>query len=224
MQGSGHTNGNGEAAYENPVFAGEEAGVAAPGATNDVEMEDDAAAAPDMERGVSQSHHATRGATKNFLADLAAVATSDFPLRPAIPTYIPAVLGAKANSAPALAAPASAVEVEQDLAIMRRDTNGDDPYNNRLLERAFAPTPQAEYQYRPTSVIPDMQDTTPSLMPAMGGVPMSTQSSAAGHSEFGGIAMSRNASSIGGTGMKRTVSSTGLLGVADATRRVRSRA
>ena len=140
-QNNDQTNGNGHMSEENHGEGADDTHVtAAAGSLNDVEMEDEATtAAPDMERAISQSHHATRGATRNLLADLANVAAADFPIRHIVPTYVPAVMGARANSAPAAATPLSAAEIEQDLAFMRRDTKGDDPYNNRLLERAFAP-------------------------------------------------------------------------------------
>jgi hypothetical protein len=221
-QKNGQANGNGSHGNENNAGGDDNGANPATENTNDVEMEDDATpAAPEMER--VQSQHATRGATRNLLNELAQAATADFALRPIVPAYIPAVLGAKANSAPVSAAPLSSSEIDQDLAFMRRETSGDDTYNNRLLERSFVPAPRAEYQYRPPLMNPDGPDGPSSLLAAIGSVPMSAQSSTAGHSELGGLPMSRNGSSMGGAGMKRTASSSGLLGVADAARRVRSK-
>ena len=219
---NGHTNGSGA----NGSQVEEEGAYSATGTANDVDMDDDATpSAPGMER--MTSHHATRGAMKAFTG-LAAVASGEIPLGTIIPTYIPAVLGAKANSAPVTATPLSQAEVDQDLALMSRDTSGEDAINDTLLERAIAPMPPSEYQYQPPSLIPDNQDApAPSLLPPnmahIGGVPMSAQSSQAGHSEFGGggVAMSRNNSSRG-IGMARSASNTGFSGP-DLGRRVRGR-
>jgi hypothetical protein len=221
----GHSNGQANGNGVNGNHIEEEGPSSGTVTANDVEMDDDATpSAPGMER--MASHHATRGATK-ALTGLASVATGDFPLG-AI-TYIPAVMGAKANSAPVAATPLTQSEIDSDLAIMSRDTGGDDHINDTLLERAIAPLPPSEYTYQPPDVVPDNETNTTSLIPPnmanLGGVPMSAQSSQAGHSEFGGgVAMSRNNSSRG-VAMQRSTSNTGsnLFGGPEGSRRVRGR-
>jgi hypothetical protein len=222
----GHSNGQPNGNGTNGSHIEEEGPPSGSATANDIDMDDDGIpSAPGMER--MASHHATRGAMK-ALTGLASVASGEFPLGTI--TYIPAVMGAKANSAPVAATPLSQSEIDSDLAIMSRDTGGEDQINDTLLERAIAPMPPSEYTYQPPSVVPDNNETNPaSLIPPnmahLGGVPMSAQSSQAGHSELGGgIAMSRNNSSRG-IGMQRTTSSTGsnLFGGPEASRRVRGR-
>jgi hypothetical protein len=219
-------NGNGGAT----VAADAEDGAGASSGTQlvaDAEMEDAGTpAAADMERTVSQSYHATRGATRNLLNDLATAAIRDIPFGSATPMYVPAVMGTKANGAANYSLAGTQLEIDQDLAVMHRETNYDDSYNNKLLERAAAPMPPVEYQYRPPAATQDMQDGPSGVLPSiLGGIPMSAQNSIGGHSDvgFGGTPMSRTGSALGGAGMKRTASATSLLGVTEGARRVRSR-
>jgi hypothetical protein len=209
-QSNGQTNGNGTNGNHAEV---DETGTSGIPPTNDVDMDDDGALdAPGMERMVSQTHHATRGTTR-ALAGLAAVASGEIPLSLGniVPTFIPAIIGSKANSAPVQVTGLSASEIDQDLSIMLRDTNGEDALNDRLLERAIAPQSTAEYQYQPPSVNADSLDpVAPSLMPTLAnsfpGVSMSRQSSQAGYSEA--PLMSRT-NSARGLPMQRTASQQG---------------
>ncbi|KAF2426502.1 hypothetical protein EJ08DRAFT_637982 [Tothia fuscella] len=222
---TGHSNGF------NGTHSTEEEGAQPGTATaNDVDMDDDATpSAPGMER--MTSHHATRGATK-ALTGLGAVATGDIPFAAMLPQYIPAQFGAKANSAPVAAQPLSQADIEQDLALMTRDTAGDDQINDTLLERALAPIPTSEYQYQAPSDMRELQNLgvnnsfLPPHMVHIGGVAMSAQSSLGGYSEIGGggggLAMSRNNSSRG-VGMQRSASNQGVLGPGQDGRRVRGR-
>lgn len=202
-QQNGDSNGdaNGDAAGEN-------------GENGDSKMQDHAddggatpLEAPGMER--TQSHHQTRGATrsnKEETAGMVGTASADFPLRLTLPTYIPAVIGAKANNAPITVATLPVSEVEQDLLLMGRQTDGDDEYNNSLLERAKEPLPTVEYKYGPPShASADHVEPLALPLPAgvLGGVAMAKSASAAGHEH----AMSRTASA---RGMKRTASSSNL--------------
>ncbi|KAF2403803.1 hypothetical protein EJ06DRAFT_541474 [Trichodelitschia bisporula] len=179
-------------------------------------------AAPEMERTVSQSYHATRGATRNALTDLAAAATRDLPFSSVVPTYIPAVIGSKANSAPVTAAPLSQAEIEQDLAIMGRDTRGADEYNDRLLRHAVAPHPPSEYSYQaPALLLPSGEQELFGLHAGLaGGVAMSAQSSAQGHGNEAGVPMSRQGSARGGLAKQSSFTGAGgLLGVGEGGRR-----
>jgi hypothetical protein len=170
-----------------------------------------------MERGFSQTYHQTRGATKNALTDLAAAASSHFPLAVGIPTYIPPALG-KAGIAPVTVPLLTTTEVESDLQLMQGG-GGDE----RVYERALLPSASVEYQYR--ALLPPGEDGFQSFMSGLGGITMSAQSSLGGISEGrGGTPMSGQVSAMGGVGMKRTASGTGsLLGVPENGRRVRSR-
>ncbi|KAE9982531.1 hypothetical protein EG328_010813 [Venturia inaequalis] len=209
-QSQGH-NGNGTNGNHAEV---EESGASGVPPTGDVDMEDEGMIdAPSMERMASQTHHATRGTTR-ALAGLAAVASGEIPssLGNIIPTFIPAIIGSKANSAPVQVVGLTASEIEHDLNIMLRDTNGEDDFNDKLLERAIAPQSTAEYQYQPPSVNADSFDHGgSSLMPNLAsnfpGVSMSRQSSQAGFSEI--PVMSRTNSARGGLPMARTASQQG---------------
>jgi len=224
-QGNGQNNGNGLGGGVDG-YDGIAVG-SAPQIVTDGEVEDSGTpAGAEMERTVSQSYHATRGATRNLLNDLVMAVTRDIPFGSATPMYVPAVMGTKANSAPISASPATQAEIEQDLLFMQRDTGGDDAYNDKILERAAASLPPVEYQYRPSTFLADGQDVNSAGLPnILGGVPMSAQNSAGGQSEpgLGGAPMSRSGSALGGAGMKRTASATSLLGITDSGRRVRSR-
>ena len=206
-QANGHANGNGV----NGAHADQEEGGDSGAATaNEAELDDDATpAAPGMERMGSTSHHATRGTTR-ALQGLASLAAGDVPLGTIIPTYVPAAMGNKANGAPAMVTSLSAAEVESDLALMFRDTRGDDDTNNKLLERTLGPQPVAEYQYRPP-VLNGNSDPLPNplLAPVQrfvgpASIGMSRQSSQQGHAEA--PSMSRTTSARGGVPMQRTAS------------------
>lgn len=209
-QAHGQANSNGINGHHAEV---EEAGASGIPTVGELEIEDEGMLdAPGMERMVSQTHHATRGTTK-ALAGLAAAASGEIPssLSNIVPTFIPAIIGSKANSAPVQVVGLTASEIDQDLNIMLRDTHGEDVLNDRLLERAIAPQSTAEYQYQPPSVNADNFDPVgPSLMPTLAnsfpGVSMSRQSSQAGFSEA--PAMSR-INSARGLPMARTASQQG---------------
>jgi hypothetical protein len=187
---------------------------------NEVEMDDDPNAV-DMERTISQSYHQTRGATKNALLDLAVAAARELPVGTALPTYIPAIAGGKANGAPVTATPLPIPDIDADLSIFN---NPNSPENSReTIKNSLAHLGPMEYQYKAPNHLSDAPENFQSLLPTMGGIPMSAQSSMAGNSE-GGAGMSRQVSAMGGIGMKRTASGTGsLLGVPENGRKVRQR-
>lgn len=182
--------------------------------------------APDMSRTISQSHHATRGATRTALSDLASAASRAYPFTTPMPVILPASLGNKPN-AQAPAPPAlSSQDVDQDMMIMLRDAPPDDPLNERLLSDAVAPLKTREYQYQPPGwqqPVPEITSNIRAVMPQLeigvGGVPMSAQSSMGGYSDMGGmsgsgtggVAVNRfgEGSSLGGVGMRRAASGTG---------------
>jgi len=185
---------------------------------------EEALEAPGMDRTVS--HHATRGATRNALTDLANLAdlSSLYPIPG--PTIMPAMIGAKANAAAPAPVVLTTSEIEQDLKLFTRNAGADDPLNNQLLEQATKPTGSSEYQYRPPNQLADERELGGhhrDLLAAMGGVPMSAQSSQGGYSEAGGLPMSRTNSAMGG--LRRTASGTGVnfLGGAESGRRARQR-
>jgi hypothetical protein len=211
---------NGDGPSTRPI---ESEDIATGPATNIPEVEaEDNTGATEMERTVSQSYHQTRGATKNALLDLAAAAARELPVGTALPTYIPATAGGKANGAPLTATPLQGPDVDADLVIFN-STTVPDSQQREVLRNVLAQIPPMEYQYRAPNQMSETQEPFSSLLPAIGGVPMSAQSSMAGHSE-GGAMMSRQASAMGGIGMKRTASATGsLLGVPENGRKVRAR-
>lgn len=201
-------------------------------ATNDAaDASDDAtpAMAPDMDRTVS--HHATRGATRSALADLATVAERALPA--STPFILPLPFASKANATAPPPPPISTVEADADLAFMTRASAATDAVddaaaiagqNDRLLAAAVAPQPTRHFEYRPPSF--NLETAEISAQPGgfaahlarmgVGGVPMSAQSSVApSEAGFGGVAMSRNGSATGGAAaMKRTVSAAGTGGAA----------
>lgn len=195
------------------------------------EPEDDstpAAGAPEMDRtaNTSQYTHATRGATRNALTDLATIAEGRLPFPfPAhsIPTYFPAVMGAKANGAAPTPAPLTQAEIDQDFAIIgRQGVGSDDALNKRLLEHAVGEQGQAEnqlqglgvqqgfveFRYAPpvTATASEKDALAEGLSGGLliGGIGMSRQTSMGGGSDAGGAPMSRTASGAGGIGLRRT--------------------
>jgi len=136
------------------------------------------------------------------------------------------MIGAKANAAAPAPVVLTTSEIEQDLKLFTRNAGADDPLNNQLLEQATKPIASSEYQYRPPNQLADERELGGhhrDLLAAMGGVPMSAQSSQCGYSEAGGLPMSRTNSAMGG--LRRTASGTGpnFLGGADSGRRARQR-
>jgi hypothetical protein len=198
-QANGHANGNGlNGAHTDQ----EETGDSGAATANEAELDDDATpAAPSMERMGSTSHHATRGTTRA----LAGLTAGDIPLGTIIPTYVPAAMGNKANGAPAMVSSLSAAEVDADLALMFRDTRGNDETNDKLLERALGPPPTAEYQYRPPALNGNPE---PPSNPLLAPVRRFAGPVSAGLSRQGSQApaMSRTNSARGGVPMQRTAS------------------
>lgn len=194
------------------------------GPSNNNEMEQDSESPPaatDMSRTISQSHHATRGATRSALGDLAALASRAYPFPTSHPVILPANIGSKPNAAAPTPAPLPVQDVDQDLMIMMRDAPPDDPLNEKLLSDACGPLKTREYQYQPPGwqqpipeITSNIRTIAPHLEVGMGGVPMSTQSSVGGYSEMGmggGVPMNRfgEGSSLGGIGMRRVASGAG---------------
>ncbi|KAF2096956.1 hypothetical protein NA57DRAFT_58836 [Rhizodiscina lignyota] len=204
----------------------------APGASTSIptimneatDPEDDAtpAAAPEMDRtaNTSQYAHQTRGATRNALADLATIAGGQLPF-PAhsIPTYVPAIMGAKANGAAPTPQSLTGSEIDQDFAIFgRRDVTGDDTLNTRLLEHAVGEEVRgaqnfAVFRLQPPAPAAESEKDEPAglgLLPhGLRTVPMSRQTSTGGMSDVGGAPMSRTGSAMGGTSMRRMASNRG---------------
>lgn len=194
--------------------------------TDAPDADDDAVtpAAPDMDRTVS--HHATRGATRSALTDLATVASA---LPATAPFILPLPFASKANATAPPPPPIPAAEADADLAFMTRATTTLDPaddlsaQNDRLLAAAVAPQPARHFEYRAPSFGIDgtiegsgLQSGFAAQLARMGigGVPMSAQSSGApSEAGFGGVAMSRNGSATGGAvAMRRTGSAVGAGG------------
>ncbi|KAF2493435.1 hypothetical protein BU16DRAFT_619763 [Lophium mytilinum] len=194
--------------------------------SNEIDHESDSPPGPpDMLRTMSQSHHATRGATRSALGDLASLATRSYPFTAAQPIILPANIGSKPNAAAPSPAPLQAQDAEQDFMIIFRDAPANDALNEKLLADAVAPLRTREYQYQPPGWQPPVPEITTSIrtvaphlevgiggaLSGMGGVTMSAQSSMGGFSEIGGVAMNRfgEGSSLGGVGMRRTASGAG---------------
>ncbi|KAF2866987.1 Sds3-like-domain-containing protein [Massariosphaeria phaeospora] len=183
---------------------------------------DDPPGAPDMARQASSNPHATRGATRSAL-NPTSIANGHIPFTYNPPFVLDAKVFQKLNASapppPALAAQ----DVEQDLKLMLRCPLPDDELNEKLLQAAVNPVKAREYQvqtpdYRePVSEITShVRAVVPHLeVGAMGGIPMSAQSSMGGYSDAGGNTPMLDAGfggagfGAGGVGMMRTVSGRG---------------
>jgi hypothetical protein len=213
----GATNGTNGNTHDHPSEAGD---------AQDGEQDSDAAlGAPEMTRQVSSNPHATRGATRSaFNTGSLANGRLPFIYNP------PFVLDAKVfqNLAKAQAPhppPLSNNDVDQDLSLMMRDAPADDPLNEKLLQAAVHPMKAREYQVQPPDfqpAVPEMTSHLRAMAPqlelgnAIGGVPMSAQSSMGGYSDAGGnTPLGRAGDSTlaaGGVGMARTASGSGRRG------------
>lgn len=198
------------------------------GPSNDLDHDSDSppAMALEMTRQVSSNPHATRGATRSALGDLAALATArTLPFASAVPFILPANIGSKPNAPAPPPAPLSSSDADQDLLLMMRDAPPDDPLNDRLLQEAVAPRRTREFQYQPPGMpapVPEMTSHVRALAPhldvasMMGGIPMSAQSSMGGYSEHGGNTplgrFGETANALGGVGMRREASGSGRRG------------
>ena len=181
---------------------------------NDAEQDAESPTGPvEMTRQISSNPHATRGATRSALGP-ASLASRPFPFAPLPPFILPANIGSKPNASAPTPPSLSAQDVEQDMLLMMRDAPIDDPLNEKLLSTAVAPLRTREYQLQPPGYqppVPEIMSHLRSVAPhleigAMGGIPMSAQSSMGGYSDAGGN------TPIGGVGMRREVSGAGRRG------------
>jgi hypothetical protein len=217
------------------------------------------AAAPEMDRSLSataaaaaHTHHQTRGATRSaaeLAAELQALAAArdhpnhhaaHAPASAALPTYVPAVPGSKANGAAAATAPLASAEVDADLARFAADDAPGDEWAAQL-GRALDPVAPMEYHFcgpvlgRGRGVSSSAAAASASgpasgnasSGPAGGAGLLAVASAAAAASGpasvAGGEPMSRQASGAG-AGMRRTASGAGsAAGGAEGGRRVRTR-
>ena len=219
MNGEPATNGtNGEHASENgDVGDGDQDSDEPPGAV-------------DMTRQVSSNPHATRGATRS--AFNVNIASGQIPFIYNPPFVLDAKIFQKPNASAPAPPPLAAQDIEQDLKLMFRDPRHDDELNEKLLHAAVGSVRAREYQVQPPDYREPVNETTSfvrSAAPhldvgggalmgagAMGGVPMSAQSSMGGFSDAGGNTpvgkFGDNNLSAGGVSMARTASGNGRRG------------
>ncbi|CAI6324832.1 unnamed protein product [Periconia digitata] len=187
---------------------------------------DDVPGPVEMTRQVSSNPHATRGATRSALN----LASGQIPWIYNPPFVLDAKIFQKTNASAPAPPPLASQEVEQDLKLMLRDARPDDELNERLLQAAVTPVRAREYQVQPPDYREPMNETTSlvrSVVPhldvgggalvgagAMGGVPMSAQSSMGGYSDAGTPLgrIGENNLAVGGVGMSRTASGSGRRG------------
>lgn len=194
----------------------------------DVDLDsDEVPGAVDMTRQVSSNPHATRGATRSQLN----LASGHIPFIYNPPFVLDAKIFQKNNAAAPTPPPLPPQDVEQDLKLMLRDARPDDELNEKLLEAAVNPMRAREYQVQPPDFREPINETTsmvravvPHLdvsgagigMGAMGGVPMSAQSSMGGYSDTGNNTpqgrFGESNLAVGGVGMTRTASGSGRRG------------
>jgi hypothetical protein len=180
--------------------------------TNDADHDPDSpAGAVEMGRQVSSNPHATRGATRSAQGP-ASLASRQFSFVAAQPFILPANIASKPNASAPTPAPLAAPDIEQDLVLMTRETPADDPLNEKLLSTCVAPYRTREYQLQPpgyqpptSEIVSHIRSLAPHLeIGAVGGVPMSAQSSMGGYSDVG--------TPVGGVGMRREASGSGRRG------------
>jgi hypothetical protein len=195
------------------------------GEAQDGEQDSDTATgAPDMARQVSSNPHATRGATRSAF-NIESLANGRLPFIYNPPFILDAKVFQKPNAMAPHPPPLSNTDVEQDLKLMTRDAAADDPLSEKLLQAAVHPMKAREYQVQPPGYQPPVPEITSHLRAtaphleignAMGGVPMSAQSSMAGYSDTGAnTPLGRagdNAPAVGGVAMARTASGSGRRG------------
>ena len=173
------------------------------------EPEDDAPAAPELDRMANMSHHATRSSKKegssalNILGDLAA---SEFPGSFPAAVILPASVINKTGQAPT-PPPLSPEDAHEDML---------------KLDRLAATAPGTADPLLMTDLV--TRSTGGESRTAASAIPMSAQSSLAGVSELGGYAMRRDeGSSLGSAMMKRTASGAGFSASSEAGKRIRNR-
>lgn len=191
-------------------------------------------ASVEMGRQVSSNPHATRGATRSTHPQLN-LASGQIPALYNPPFILDAKIFQKPNASAPAPPPLGASEIEQDLKLMLRDARPDDELNEKLLQAAVNPVRAREYTIQPPDYKEPVSETTTFVrnnMPhlevggglasgvgaALGGVPMSAQSSMGGYSDAGGntpmgrYGESSMAAAVGGIGMVRTASGNGRRG------------
>lgn len=189
---------------------------------------DDVPGPVEMTRQVSSNPHATRGATRSALN----LASGQIPFIYNPPFVLDAKIFQKNNASAPAPPPLASQDIEQDLKLMLRDARPDDELNEKLLQAAVNPVRAREYQVQHPDYREPVNETTSfvrSVVPhldvgggalvgagAMGGVPMSAQSSMGGYSDAGGnTPLGRAVESglaAGGVGMSRTASGSGRRG------------
>jgi hypothetical protein len=185
---------------------------------------DTATGAPEMTRQVSSNPHATRGATRSAF-NTGSLANGRLPFIYNPPFILDAKVFQKPNAQAPPPATLSNNDIDQDLTLMMRETPADDPLNEKLLQAAVHPMKAREYQVQPPDFQPQVPEITSHLRAmapqlelgnAIGGVPMSAQSSMGGYSDTGGnTPLGRAGDSslaVGGVGMTRTASGSGRRG------------
>lgn len=217
-QDTANTNGTNGTAHDH----GSENGDAA-----DADQDSDSpAGAPEMVRQVSSNPHATRGATRSAF-NPAAIANGRLPFIYNPPFVLDAKIFQKPNAQAPTPPPLAPSDVEQDIMLMMRDAPPDDQLNEKLLQAAVHPIKAREYQVQPPDYqnpVGEITSHVRSMAPhlevghAMGGVPMSAQSSMGGYSDAGGntplgrFGESGLGAGLGGVGMVRTASGSGRRG------------
>ncbi|KAF2642865.1 hypothetical protein P280DRAFT_497581 [Massarina eburnea CBS 473.64] len=191
---------------------------------------DDVPGAVEMTRQVSSNPHATRGATRSALN--LNIASGQIPFIYNPPFVLDAKIFQKSNAAAPSPPALAPQDVDQDLKLMLRDARPDDELNEKLLQAAVSTVRAREYQVQPPDYREPVNETTSfvrSVAPhldvgggalmgagAMGGVPMSAQSSMGGYSDAGGNTplgrFGENNLAAGGVAMARTASGNGRRG------------
>jgi hypothetical protein len=206
------------------------------GDAHDVDQDSDSpGGAPEMARQVSSNPHATRGATRSAFNPIS-LANGRLPFMYNPPYVLDAKVFQKPNAQAPTPPPLNTHDVDQDMALMMREAAPDDALNEKLLQAAVHPMKAREYGIQPPdyqnpvseitghvrSVAPHLElgerlgaGLSMSMGMAMGGVPMSAQSSMGGYSDTGantplGRFGEREAAlAVGGIGMSRTASGFG---------------
>lgn len=175
--------------------------------------------APEMTRQISSNPHATRGSTTRSAFNPLQIANGRLPFIYNPPFILDAKIFQKPNAQAPPPPSLAPQDVDQDLALMMRDAPPDDSLCEKLLQAAVNPMKAREYQIQAPDYqtpVPEITSHVRSIAPhleVLGGVPMSAQSSMAGHSDTGANTpvgrFGDRELATGGVNMARTASGSG---------------
>ncbi|KAI9696044.1 MAG: hypothetical protein M1836_005875 [Candelina mexicana] len=234
VQGNGNgTTPNGDADQNGDNTEGEDTSGSGIGTAQEGEGEDDVppAAAPEMDRNANQSFHATRStrnaagaAGLNLLGDLAVSSGKSKGLLSALPIILPQSMITKTGQAPHPPG-LRADDAEDDLSKIDHSIFLESglPDKKLLDDLCIPPGTKSQSELRSAIRRVTRAAANAPTVAGLGGVSMSAQSSLAGFSDNGGIAMSRYGEGSSTGAMKRSASGAGFGIEGETGKRIKSR-